>query len=115
MMVLILAAIMKRTLTLRCRKNCLQLPAIPPAAVRHHVRRPVLIGLVNWVGLWTLIARSVSVYQNRATDVGRTNDHICVVFDGVFGGEVGNHASFAGNVDFTNFLIPGLVMIERLG
>ena len=88
-------------------------PAISPAAVRHHLRRPVSIGVVNWVGLWTLYSREVLRFTKIALQTLVAPMITSVLFLMVFSVAVGD-ASFAGNVDFTNFLIPGLVMMSVL-
>ena len=89
-------------------------PAISQAAVRHHLRRPVMIGMVNWVGLWTLYSREVLRFTKIALQTLVAPMITSVLFLMVFSVAVGDHASFAGNVDFTNFLIPGLVMMSVL-
>ena len=82
--------------------------------MRHQLRRPVLIGVVNWVGLWTLYSREVLRFTKIALQTLVAPMITSVLFLMVFSVAVGDHASFAGNVDFTNFLIPGLVMMSVL-
>ena len=89
-------------------------PALSPPAVRHHLRRPVLIGMVNWVGLWTLYSREVLRFTKIALQTLVAPMITSVLFLMVFSVAVGDRASFAGNVDFTTFLIPGLVMMSVL-
>lgn len=89
-------------------------PALSPPAVRHHLRRPVLIGMVNWVGLWTLYSREVLRFTKIALQTLVAPMITSVLFLMVFSVAVGDRASFAGNVDFATFLIPGLVMMSVL-
>ena len=89
-------------------------PALSPPAVRHHLRRPVLIGMVNWVGLWTLYSREVLRFTKIALQTLVAPMITSVLFLMVFSVAVGDRASFAGNVDFATFLIPGLVMMSCL-
>ena len=76
--------------------------------------RPVQIGRVNWVGLWTLYMREV----RRFTKVGMQTVGAPVItsmlFMMVFAVAVGDRAKLAGDIDFLTFLVPGLVMMTVL-
>ncbi|MDC0062563.1 ABC transporter permease [Candidatus Puniceispirillum sp.] len=78
------------------------------------VLRPVHIATVNWVGLGTLYKREVQRFMKIAMQSLAAPAITSVLFLMVFSVAIGERASFAGDVDFVTFLVPGLVMMNVL-
>ena len=78
------------------------------------VVRPVHIATVNWVGLGTLYKREVQRFMKIAMQSLAAPVITSVLFLMVFSVAIGKRASFAGDVDFVTFLVPGLVMMNVL-
>ena len=78
------------------------------------VPRPVHIATVNWVGLGTLYRREVQRFMKIAMQSLAAPVITSVLFLMVFSVAIGERASFAGDVDFVTFLLPGLVMMNVL-
>ena len=78
------------------------------------VPRPVHIARVNWVGLGTLYRREVQRFMKIAMQSLAAPVITSVLFLMVFSVAIGERASFAGDVDFVTFLLPGLVMMNVL-
>ena len=78
------------------------------------VIRPVHIATVNWVGLGTLYKREVQRFMKIAMQSLAAPAITSVLFLMVFSVAIGERASFAGDVDFVTFLVPGLVMMNVL-
>ena len=78
------------------------------------VLRPVHIATVNWVGLGTLYKREVQRFMKIAMQSLAAPVITSVLFLMVFSVAIGERASFAGDVDFVTFLVPGLVMMNVL-
>ena len=78
------------------------------------VIRPVHIATVNWVGLGTLYKREVQRFMKIAMQSLVAPVITSVLFLMVFSVAFGERASFAGDVDFVTFLVPGLVMMNVL-
>tara|TARA_B100000575_G_scaffold291243_1_gene296665 strand:- start:106 stop:966 length:861 start_codon:yes stop_codon:yes gene_type:complete len=76
--------------------------------------RPVHIATVNWVGLGTLYKREVQRFMKIAMQSLAAPVITSVLFLMVFSVAIGERASFAGDVDFVTFLVPGLVMMNVL-
>ena len=76
--------------------------------------RPVQIGRVNWVGLWTLYMREVHRFAKVALQTVAAPVITSMLFMMVFAVAVGDRANLAGDVDFLTFLVPGLVMMTVL-
>ncbi|MDA9639620.1 ABC transporter permease [SAR116 cluster bacterium] len=80
--------------------------------------RPVQIGRVNWVGLWTLYVREVHRFAKIGMQtVGApviTSLLFLMVFDVAIGERTQLSGSLAGDVNFVKFLVPGLVMMAVL-
>ena len=102
-------------------------PAIPPAipaATDSEFRqiiqpqtvspRPVQIGRINWIGLWTLYLREVQRFAKVAMQTVAAPVITSMLFLMVFAVAVGERAQLAGDVDFIAFLVPGLVMMTVL-
>jgi ABC-2 type transport system permease protein len=98
-------------------------PAIPPAPdpeFRQIIQpqtvspRPVQIGRINWIGLWTLYLREVQRFAKVAMQTVAAPVITSMLFLMVFAVAVGERAQLAGDVDFIAFLVPGLVMMTVL-
>jgi len=76
--------------------------------------RPVQIGRVNWIGLWTLYVREVHRFAKVAMQTVAAPVITSLLFLMVFAVAIGERAQLAGNVDFITFLVPGLVMMTVL-
>jgi ABC-2 type transport system permease protein len=89
-------------------------PVASRSSSAHELRRPVLIGPVNWVGLGVLYQREVQRFLKIATQTLAAPVITSILFLMVFSVAVGERASFAGDIDFVTFLVPGLVMMNVL-
>ena len=78
------------------------------------VVRPVHIATVNWIGLSTLYKREVQRFMKIAMQSLAAPVITSLLFLMVFSVAIGERASFAGDVDFVTFLVPGLVMMNVL-
>ena len=91
-----------------------------PATEDHHGRqavvspRPVQIGRVNWIGLWTLYMREVQRFTKVAMQTVIAPVITSLLFLMVFAVAVGERAQLAGDTDFIAFLVPGLAMMAVL-
>ena len=91
-----------------------------PATEDHHSRqavvspRPVQIGRVNWIGLWTLYMREVQRFTKVAMQTVIAPVITSLLFLMVFAVAVGERAQLAGDTDFIAFLVPGLAMMAVL-
>ena len=88
--------------------------AAPLSSSAHGLRRPVHIGPVNWVGLGVLYQREVQRFLKIATQTLAAPVITSILFLMVFSVAIGERASFAGDIDFVTFLVPGLVMMNVL-
>jgi ABC-2 type transport system permease protein len=88
--------------------------AAPLLSSVHELRRPVYIGSVNWVGLSMLYQREVQRFLKIATQTLAAPVITSILFLMVFSVAIGERASFAGDIDFVTFLVPGLVMMNVL-
>ena len=88
--------------------------AAPLLSSVHELRRPVYIGSVNWVGLGMLYQREVQRFLKIATQTLAAPVITSILFLMVFSVAIGERASFAGDIDFVTFLVPGLVMMNVL-
>ena len=76
--------------------------------------RPVQIGRVNWIGLWTLYCREVKRFVKVAMQTVIAPVITSMLFLMVFTVAVGDRAQLAGDVSFIAFLVPGLAMMAVL-
>ena len=76
--------------------------------------RPVQIGRVNWIGLWTLYMREVQRFTKVAMQTVIAPVITSLLFLMVFAVAVGERAQLAGDTDFIAFLVPGLAMMAVL-
>ena len=76
--------------------------------------RPVQIGRVNWIGLYTLYTREVHRFMKVATQTLAAPVITSVLFLMVFSVAVGDRGNLSGDIDFVTFLVPGLVMMTVL-
>jgi len=89
-------------------------PATPTSISPTSSPRPVQIGTVNWVGLWTLYVREVHRFAKVGMQTVIAPVITSMLFLMVFAVAVGDRAQLAGDVDFVSFLVPGLVMMSVL-
>ena len=90
-------------------------PSVTPASVSPIPSpRPVQIGTVNWVGLWTLYVREVHRFAKVGMQTVIAPVITSMLFLMVFAVAVGDRAQLAGDVDFVSFLVPGLAMMSVL-
>lgn len=69
------------------------------------------IGLVNWVGLWTLYRREVQRFLKVFTQTVAAPVVTTLLFYAIFALALGGVVRRAGDVPFLQFLAPGLVMM----
>jgi ABC-2 type transport system permease protein len=72
---------------------------------------PRQVGLVNWVGLWTLYAKEVQRFMKVAGQTVFAPIITTLLFLAIFQLALGEGRSVAGGVPFDVFLAPGLVMM----
>ena len=89
-------------------------PAATLSSSAQELRRPVYIGPVNWVGVGMLYQREVQRFLKIATQTLAAPVITSILFLMVFSVAIGERASFAGDIDFVTFLVPGLVMMNVL-
>ena len=78
------------------------------------LRRPIHIGLINWIGFGTLYQREVQRFLKIAMQTLLAPVITSVLFLMVFSVVIGERANFSGDIDFVTFLLPGLVMMNVL-
>ncbi|MEC8806732.1 MAG: ABC transporter permease [Pseudomonadota bacterium] len=76
--------------------------------------RPVQIGRVNWIGLWTLYMREVQRFAKVGMQTVIAPVITSMLFLMVFAVAVGERVQLAGDTDFIAFLVPGLAMMTVL-
>ena len=69
------------------------------------------IGLVNWIGLWTLYRREVQRFLKVFTQTIAAPVVTTLLFYAIFALALGGVVRQAGDVPFLQFLAPGLVMM----
>jgi ABC-2 type transport system permease protein len=69
------------------------------------------IGAVNWLGLWTLIAKEVWRFVKVATQTVAAPVVTTLLFLAIFTLALGRAAAPVGGVPFPEFLAPGLIMM----
>lgn len=89
-------------------------PASSTHIAHNPTPRPVQIGTVNWIGLWTLYVREVQRFAKVGMQTVIAPVMTSMLFLMVFAVAVGDRARLAGDVDFVSFLVPGLVMMSVL-
>jgi ABC-2 type transport system permease protein len=82
------------------------LSASPPA-----VRQ---IGLINWLGFWTLYSREVRRFFKVATQTIAAPVVTTLLFLAVFVLALGGAGRSAGGIPFAEFLTPGLIMMSMM-
>jgi ABC-2 type transport system permease protein len=87
---------------------------VPQTPQSPRIQRPVHIGTVNWIGLAALYHREVKRFAKIGLQTVVAPMITSVLFLMVFSVAIGQRASFAGDIDFITFLIPGLVMMSVL-
>ena len=73
---------------------------------------PREIGLVNWVGLWTLYRKEVQRFLKVYTQTIAAPVVTTLLFYAIFALALGGIVRMAGDVPFLKFLGPGLVMMS---
>ena len=80
----------------------------------NYIIRPVKIGALNTIGMYTLYMREVRRFMKILMQTLIAPMITSVLFLMVFAVAVGNRANLTAGVDFVTFLIPGLVMMNVL-
>ncbi len=75
---------------------------------------PREIGLVNWVGLWTLYRKEVFRFLKVFTQTIAAPVVTTLLFYTIFALALGGIVRMAGSVPFLEFLAPGLVMMSMV-
>ena len=94
--------------------NPLHQTSRPAAASARAPVRPVQIGRVNWIGLWTLYCREVKRFAKVGMQTVIAPVITSMLFLMVFTVAVGDRAQLAGDVSFIAFLVPGLAIMAVL-
>ena len=76
--------------------------------------RPILIGLINTIGVATLYRREVQRFMAIALQTLVAPVITSVLFLLVFSLAIDNRSNLSGGVDFVVFLVPGLIMMNVL-
>lgn len=101
-------------MTIPNKSSSSQDQAAPQNVSSHLIIRPVQIGRVNWIGLYTLYMREVQRFMKVATQTLAAPVITSVLFLMVFSVAVGERGNLSGDIDFVTFLVPGLVMMTVL-
>lgn len=83
----------------------------PMPQAKPSVRR---IGVVNWVGLWTLYRKEVGRFLKVGTQTVAAPVVTTLLFYAIFALALGGIVRTAGSVPFLEFLAPGLVMMAMV-
>jgi len=75
------------------------------------VPQPVEIGIVNWLGVWTLYQKEVRRFLNVFTQTVAAPMVTTLLFYTVFVLALGRTMTHVGIVPFSEFLAPGLIMM----
>ncbi len=73
-----------------------------------------MIGAVNWIGLWTLYRKEVQRFCKVATQTLAAPIVTTLLFYAIFSLALGGVVRVVGQVDFLEFLAPGLVMMSMV-
>ena len=76
--------------------------------------RPILIGLINTIGVATLYRREVQRFMAIALQTLVAPVITSMLFLLVFSMAIDNRSNLSGGVDFVVFLVPGLIMMNVL-
>jgi ABC-2 type transport system permease protein len=72
------------------------------------------LGLVNWLGLWTLFIKEVRRFFKVFTQTVAAPVVTTLLFLAIFTLALGRSVTFVGGVPFAEFLAPGLVMMAMV-
>lgn len=72
---------------------------------------PRPVGVINWLGLWTLYVKEVRRFANVATQTILAPLVTTLIFLAIFAFALGPRGDLAGGVPFLEFLVPGLAMM----
>jgi ABC-2 type transport system permease protein len=75
------------------------------------VPQPVEIGIVNWIGVWTLYQKEVRRFLSVFTQTVVAPMVTTLLFYAVFALALGRAVTHVGAVGFSEFLAPGLIMM----
>lgn len=79
-----------------------------------HPAQPRSIGVVNWLGLWTLYLREVRRFLNVATQTLLAPMVTTLLFLAVFALALGGTVRQVGDVPYIEFLAPGLIIMSMV-
>jgi ABC-2 type transport system permease protein len=75
---------------------------------------PRAIGLVNWIGMWTLYAKEVQRFLKVSTQTILAPIVTVLLFLAIFSLALGRAGSLVGGVPFEQFLAPGLIVMSMI-
>ena len=75
---------------------------------------PRHIGVVNWLGLWTLYLKEVRRFLNVKTQTVAAPVVTTLLFLAVFTLALGRAVEVVNGVPFAQFLAPGLIMMSMV-
>ena len=87
---------------------------VSDATADRYIARPIKIGKINAIGMYTLYMREVRRFIKILMQTLIAPVMTSVLFLMVFVVAVGDRVNLAGGVDFVTFLTPGLVMMNLL-
>lgn len=88
--------------------------SVPEDMAHSYIMRPVKIGKINAIGMYTLYLREVRRFVKILMQTLIAPVMTSVLFLMVFVVAVGDRANLGAGVDFVTFLTPGLVMMNLL-
>jgi ABC-2 type transport system permease protein len=86
------------------------LPVPPPS--RASLPEPRSIGLINWIGVWTLYVKEVQRFRKILVQTIAAPVVTTLLFYFVFALALGGSARAVGDVPFLAFLAPGLIIMS---
>ena len=75
---------------------------------------PRTIGLVNWIGVWTLYSKEVARFVKVSTQTIWAPVVTVLLFLAIFSLALGRGATVVGGLPFEQFLAPGLVVMAMI-
>jgi len=75
---------------------------------------PRVIGLVNWIGVWTLYAKEVQRFMKVSTQTIFAPIVTVLLFLAIFTLALGRGSTVVGGIPFAQFLAPGLIVMAMI-
>ncbi len=78
------------------------------------LNQPKNIGLVNWIGLWTLSSREIKRFLKVYTQTICAPMMTSFLYYMVFSLAIGSEGRVSGDIKFVEFLVPGLMIMAMV-